>query len=122
MYELNQQKQITLSEAAKERLRRNAESRQNDSKYLKLEPREVKTLKFNPEQIDQMVVDFSGRKTTRYRYTVTEVGSSNQQEKYFSIGKRTSEKIDALLLEGQVLLKIQRFGLGKETDYQVSTV
>jgi hypothetical protein len=122
MYELNQQKQITLSEAAKERLRRNAESRQNDNKYLKLEPREVKTLKFNPEQIDQMVVDFNGRKTTRYRYTVTEVGSNDQQEKYFSVGKRTSEEIDALLLEGHVLLKIQRFGLGKDTRYHISSV
>jgi hypothetical protein len=31
------------------------------------------------------------------------------------VGKRTSEDIDGHLVEGHTLLKIQRFGLGKDT-------
>jgi hypothetical protein len=120
MSEIIQQNRNVLSKTALEKLRKNAESRQNANKYMKLEAGEKKTLKFNPEVIDQRVVDFNGKKTTRYEYAVIEHGSNNNQEKCLSVGKRTSEEIDAFLSEGQVLLKIQRFGLGKETRYHVS--
>ena len=79
-----------------------------------------KTLKFNPEAIDQTVADFNGKKTLRYQYTVVEQDSGSVSEKYLTVGKRTSEEIDTFLLEGQTLLKIQRFGLGKDTRYHVS--
>ena len=44
----------------------------------------------------------NGRKTQRYQYTVTEPNnsSSNQEEKYLTVGKRTSEEIDSYLMEG----------------------
>ena len=120
MSEVTQQNRNVLSKTALEKLRKNAESRQTDSKYIKLAPSEKKTLKFNPEVIDQTVVEFNGKKTIRYEYAVIEQGSNNNQEKCLSVGKRTSEEIDAFLSEGQVLLKIQRFGLGKDTRYHVS--
>jgi hypothetical protein len=120
MSELKQQNKNVLSEVAREKLRKNAESRQNDSKYIKLASGEKKTLKFDLEGIEQTVVEFNGKKTIRYQYTVVEQGAVNGQQKYLTVGKRTSEEIDAFLLEGQTLLKIQRFGLGKDTRYHVS--
>jgi hypothetical protein len=112
MSEITEQNNNILSKKALEKLHKNAESRQAASKYIKLASGEKKTLRFNPEEIDQRVVDFNGKKTLRYEYTVIEQGSSNSQEKCLSVGKRTSELIDAYLSEGQFLLKIQRFGLG----------
>jgi hypothetical protein len=110
----------TLSPKAKENLQRNAELRQKDSKFIKLQPSERRTLKFNPEKIDQVEAEFNGRKSIRYRYTVTEPNSSNSdQEKYLEVGKQTSEDIDSNLREGTLQLKIQRFGLGKDTRYHV---
>jgi hypothetical protein len=120
MSEITQQNKNVLSRTALEKLRKNADSRQANNKYIKLDAGEKKTLKFNPEVIDQRVVDFNGKKSTRYEYAVIEHGSSNNQERCLSVGKRTSEEIDAFLMEGQVLLKIQRFGLGKDTRYHVS--
>jgi hypothetical protein len=111
----------TLSPKAKENLQRNAELRQKDSKFIKLQPSERRTLKFNPEKIDQVEAEFNGRKSIKYRYTVTEPNSSNSgQEKYLEVGKQTSEDIDSNLREGTLQLKIQRFGLGKDTRYHVT--
>lgn len=109
-----------LSPKAKEVLRRNAELRQRDSKFIKIEPGQKKTLKFNPEKIEQVEAEFNGKKSIRYRYTVTDPSDNSNQEKYLEVGKRTSEDIDAYLSEGTTLLKIQRFGLGKDTRYHVT--
>ena len=109
-----------LSPKAKENLQRNAELRQKDNKFVKLQPSEKKVYKFDPEKIEQTVAEFNGKKSQRYRYTVTDPTDSSNQEKYLEAGKRTSEDIDACLSEGKTLLKIQRFGLGKDTRYHVT--
>jgi hypothetical protein len=108
-----------LSPKAKENLQRNAESRQKDSKFIKLQPSEKTVLRFYPEKIEQTEAEFNGRKTQRYQYTVTEPNNCTSQEKYLTVGKRTSEEIDSYLLDGHNLLKIQRFGLGKDARYHV---
>ena len=100
-------------------MQRNAELRQKDNKFVKLQPSEKKVYQFNPEKIEQVEAEFNGKKSQRYRYTVTDPNNSNQ-EKYLDVGKRTSEDIDAYLSEGKTLLKIQRFGLGKDTRYHVT--
>jgi hypothetical protein len=105
-----------LSPKAKENLQKNAELRQKDNKFIKLQPSEKRVLQFNAEKIEQTEAEFNGRKTQRYRYTVTEPNNGSQ-EKYLEVGKRTSEDIDSNLSEGHTLLKIQRFGLGKDTRY-----
>jgi hypothetical protein len=43
-----------LSPKAKEVLQRNAELRQRDSKFVKIEPGQKKILRFNPEKIDHL--------------------------------------------------------------------
>jgi hypothetical protein len=103
---------------------KNAQLRQKDNKFVKLQPSEKKVFQFNPEKIEQVEAEFNEKKSTRYRYTVTDPsdGSNyNNQEKYLEVGKRTSEDIDTYLSEGKTLLKIQRFGLGKDTRYHVTT-
>jgi hypothetical protein len=108
-----------LSPKAKENLQRNAELRQKDSKFIKLQPGEKRVLQFNPEKIEQTEAEFNGRKTPRYQYAVRDPNSGTNQEKYLTVGKRTSEEVDSYLMEGHNLLKIQRFGLGKDTRYHV---
>ena len=71
------------------------------------------------EKILPIVAEYNGTKTQRYQYTVTDPNSGSNQEKYLTVGKRTSEEIDSNLSEGHTLLKIQRFGLGKDTRYHV---
>jgi hypothetical protein len=109
-----------LSPKAEEVLQRNAELRQKDSKFIKIEPGQKKILKFNPEKIEQVEAEFNGKKSMRFRYTVIEEGNSTEdQEKYLEVGKRTSEDIDSFLVEGTTKLKVQRFGSGVETRYHV---
>lgn len=107
-----------LSTKAKENLQRNAEVRQKDNKFIKLQSGEKKILQFFPEKIEQVEAEFNGKKSMRFRYTVIEEDSSNQ-EKYLEVGKRTSEEIDSFLMEGTTKLKVQRFGSGIDTRYHV---
>jgi hypothetical protein len=109
-----------LSPKARENLKRNAELREKDNKFIKLEPNEKRVLEFNPEKIEQVEAEFNGKKSQRYRYVVTDPNSGSKQEKWLEVGKRTSEDIDGYLREGHTLLKIQRFGLGKDTRYHVT--
>jgi hypothetical protein len=107
-----------LSPKAKEILQRNAELRQRESKFIKIGPGEKKVLTFNPEKIEQIEAEFNGKKSMRFRYTVIEEGTDNQ-EKYLEVGKRTSEDIDSFLIEEVTKLKVQRFGSGTDTRYHV---
>jgi hypothetical protein len=108
-----------LSEKAKENLQRNEESRKKDSKYVKLEPGERVTLHFDPEKIDQVELEFDGKKTKRYQYAVTDPNEPEQPEKYFTVSKRISAVIDTYLAEGKSILKIHRIGAGKDTQYVI---
>ena len=100
-------------------LQRNAELRQRDNKFIKIEPGEKKVLTFNPEKIEQVEAEFNGKKSMRFRYTVT--GEGNSDEKYLEVGKRTSEDIDSFLMEDLTKLKVQRFGSGTDTRYHIIT-
>jgi hypothetical protein len=111
--------QRQLSTKAKENLQRNAELRQRDNKFIKLQSGEKKVLQFFPEKIAQVEAEFNGKKSMRFRYTVVEESSGNNQEKYLQVGKRTSEEIDSFLMEGTTKLKVQRFGSGIDTRYHV---
>ena len=108
-----------LTQKAKDNLRKNAELRQKDSKFVKIQAGEKRILQFNPEKIDPIETDFNGKKSQRYRYTVTDPNNGSQ-EKYLEVGKQTSEVIDTYLIEGHNLLKIQRFGSGMDTRYHVT--
>jgi hypothetical protein len=106
-----------LSEKAIENLKRIEQCRNQQSKYIKLQPGEKKVLHFDPEKIEQVEMEFNDNKSIRYQYTVTDPDDEKQEEKYFTVGKRSSALIDACLIEGHSILKIHRIGAGKDTQY-----
>jgi hypothetical protein len=110
---------VQLSEKAKENLERIADSRKKDSKFVRLEPGEKTALHFDPEKIEPVDVEFEGKKSIRYQYTVTDP-SEPEKSKYFTVSKRNSALIDTYLAEGQCILKIQRIGAGKDTQYAIT--
>jgi hypothetical protein len=93
---------------------------QKDNKFIKLQPNERRVYQFNPEKIEQVETEFNGKKSLRYRYTVTDSINGANQQRYLEVGKRVSEDIDAYLSEGKTVIKIQRFGLGMDTRYHVT--
>jgi hypothetical protein len=112
-----------ISEKAKENLRRNEESRKKESKYIKLESGEKRVLlRFDPEKMKPVEVEFDGKKRTRYQYVVTDPSKPDQPEKFFTVGKRDSAVIDILLAEGKSELKIHRIGAGKDTQYLINSL
>jgi hypothetical protein len=108
---------IEPSDKAKENLRRNAESRKKESKYVKLYAGEKRTLHFDAEKMEPVEVEFDGKKSIRYQYTVTDPNDPDQQEKYFTLGPRDSTLVDTLLSEGKTILNVHRIGAGKDTHY-----
>jgi hypothetical protein len=109
-----------LSEIAKQNLERNAELRKIDSKFVSLQPGEKVTLLFDAERVEPVQRTFEDGKTVqRFQYTVKNPNEIGGHEKLWTVSKRTSEQIDAFLIEGARLLKIQRIGLGKETRYNI---
>jgi hypothetical protein len=109
-----------LSEKAKENLRRNEELRRSSSPIVILQAGEKFAGLFDPEKVEPEEKEFDGKKVQRFRYTVKDPNTG--QEKYWSVGKRVSEQIDAFLSEGHNLLKIQRLGSGTETRYNIFPV
>jgi hypothetical protein len=110
-----------LSTEAKAIIQRNTEARQQSSKFVKLQPGEKKVLQFVPEKTEQVQAEFNGKKSLRFRYTVIEE-DSGEQEKYFEVSKRSSEDIDSFLMEGHMRLKITRSGSGVDTRYLIVPV
>lgn len=98
---------MEITEMAKENLQRIAESRKKDSKFVRLEPGEKTTLHFEPEKIEPVDVEFEGKKSIRYQYTVTDPNEP-EKLKYFTVSKRNSALIDTYLAEGQSILKIYK--------------
>jgi len=111
---------IELSAKAKEIIKKNIEARKQDSKFVRLQPGEKKVLEFDPEKTEQVEAEFNGKKSLRFRYTVTEEGSI--LAKYFEVSKRVSEDIDAFLMEGHTRLRLQRSGSGVDTRYLIVPV
>ena len=106
-----------LTERALENLRRNAELEEGHQ-ICQATARRKSCTYFNPEKIEPIEFEFNGKKSIRYQYTVIDPNSPNQ-EKYFTVSKRTSEVIDAHLAERRNALKIHRIGAGKETQYMI---
>jgi hypothetical protein len=72
---------------------------------------------FDPEKMEPVEQEFDGKKVQRFEYTVKDPNTG--QETYWIVSKRTSEYVDALLIERHNLLKIQRLGSGNDTRYNI---
>ena len=93
-----------------------AEWRREGSKFLTLQPGEFCKL-FDREKMIPVEKVFDGKLVQRIQYVVTDPNTG--QEKYWEVGKRTSEQINEFLNKGHNLLKVQRFGSGKDTRYNI---
>jgi hypothetical protein len=109
-----------LSEKAKENLRRNQLLRNKASMYVTLEDGEEVVLKFEPEDIETMYVQFDGnsKKKLRFQYIVTD---KYGDKKKLVVCKKTSKEIDRYLENGINMLRIKRIGTGLGTTYQVES-
>jgi hypothetical protein len=110
-----------LSEKARQNIERNAKIRKDkdeNSRYAKIQPGEKVTWLFNAENIEPMEQEFDGRKVRKFQYGVVDPNKPGP-EKYWTANKNTSEQIDAYLIEGHSLLKIQRIGAGMDTRYNI---
>jgi hypothetical protein len=110
-----------LSEKARQNLERNVqirESKDEDSRYAKIQPGEKVVWLFNAENIEPVEQEFNGRKVQKFQYAVVDPNKP-RQEKYWTANKITSEQIDAFLNEGHSILKIQRIGSGTDTRYNI---
>jgi hypothetical protein len=115
-----------LSEKAQDNLRRNAElrlsRRMKGNRLLILRDGDEIVRIFDPGQIDLKEVDYGdGEKVQKFDYTVTDPDTGEIE--IFRVGIKTSGDIDALLIEGYLLLKVRREGSGKsDTRYYITPV
>ncbi len=112
-------KQELMSETAKENLARNEMIRREDSIFLRIDPDEVMTLKFNPEMIEVKETTFDGIKRRKFEYTV--VNKTTNTRKLWLVSQRTSAMIDSHLAKGETTLKVKRIGVELDTRYIFSS-
>jgi hypothetical protein len=116
-----------LSDKAQENLQHNAELRTKrktmmHDNLLVLRDGEEAIRIFDPEQIEPQEIDYdgNGEKVQKFDYTITDPNTGKIQ--IFRASPKTSRDIDSLLIEGHILLKIRRKGLGLKTRYYVTPV
>jgi hypothetical protein len=108
-----------LSQKALENLRKNKEQKARDSKYISWEDGEEKELYFDPEKIRQVPSKF-GDDNKRYEYTVVDLRNFPDIEKLWTVGKKTSDKIDEFLADGHSILLVECEGEGTNRKFKIS--
>ena len=71
---------IELSEKAKENLRRNEESRKKESKYVKLESGEKRTLHFDAEKVEPVHVRIGFQTALLDKFPSQSIGLQNLEQ------------------------------------------
>ncbi|MDQ5870118.1 MAG: hypothetical protein M3530_10405 [Thermoproteota archaeon] len=112
-------KQELMSETAKLNLERNEMIRKEDSIFLRIDPDEVITLKFDAEMIEVKETTFNGIKKRKFEYTV--INKITNTRKLWRVSQRTSAVIDSHLGKGETILKVKRIGDGLDTRYNFSS-
>jgi hypothetical protein len=107
-----------LSEKAREKLRKNAEDRERNSKYVSLQIGQKRQYKFDPEKIldPEPRTRDDGSEYIVYPYVVEDTRFPGF-EKIFNASKQLSDKIDRLLEEGHRLLMIEKEKSGRTGRY-----
>ena len=78
-------------------------------------------LLFNPEKIEERKEKFGENEEAvqRFYYTIQDPNNPGYEQEW-SVGKITSQQIDALLMEGYTLLKVERKNSGMQTSYIIT--
>lgn len=106
-----------ISEQARRLFEQVEEERQKQSKFLKLQSGETRTLQFNPDKAIISEDEFEGKKTKRVHYTVTDPKQPNEGEKILPMSLSNSISINALLTKGFNLIEVKRMGADRNTKY-----
>jgi hypothetical protein len=120
--EKNMQQTTTpeLSEKARENARRNAEARERNSKYVKLDIGQKRPYLFDLEKV---LDPQPGTRDDGTEYTVIPYVVEDERypgyEKLFNASPQLSEKIDGLLVEGHRRLMVEKEKSGKTGRYNV---
>ena len=110
-----------ISEIAKQKLQHNEDLRKKSSKFYKLDAGQKAVLLFNPEKIEERKEKFGENEEVvqRFYYTIQDPNNPGYEQEW-SVSKRTSQQIDALLMEGYTLLKVERKNSGMQTSYIIT--
>jgi CHAT domain-containing protein len=123
--QISNKSKAQLSEKALAKLKRNADERERNTKYIKLDIGQSKRYLFDPEKIyDPEPSDFKNDDGTIdmvYPYGVIDPEYPDV-EKSFTPRKQLSEKIDRLLIEGHRMLMIEKEKSGAKGRYNVYPV
>lgn len=109
-----------LSEKAQEKLRRNAEAKERNSKFVTLEIGQKRPYIFNPENIldPEPRTREDGSQYEVYPYIVEDERFPGF-EKLFNASSQVSDKIDNLLAEGHKRLMLEKEKSGKTGRWNV---
>ena len=88
-----------------------------NNKYVNILPGESIILEFLiSKKIEVVTKEYMGKPFEQIRFIVKERNSDNQ-ERFFDVGKKSADLIKDKLKEGYRLIKIERKGSGKDTLY-----
>lgn len=92
------------------------EERERQSKFIKIQPGETKTVKINPVSAKVVDREFNGKKSKRVNYEVTTLDKP-LDIKILAMSLENAVNINALLRKGFKEIEIRRIGAGLDTKY-----
>lgn len=105
-----------ISEQAQKAFQEVEELREKQSRFLKLQSGETRTIQFDPEKFNISEDEFDGKKTKRVHYEVTDP-KSPLDVKILPMSPTNAGNINALLKKGYALLEVKRIGSDRNTKY-----
>jgi hypothetical protein len=94
-------------------------ARSTQSKFLKIQPGQTITLKFDPNKAKTIEREYQGKKSFAVEYTVT---TPEGYEKVLTLSILWALMVNDLLEEGRNTIKIIRRGEGTDTRYSFAAV
>jgi hypothetical protein len=85
------------------------------SKFLRLEPGQTVTLKFDPYKARVVDRTFKDKTSKAIEYPVTDI--NNGQDKLFTLSPQWAKQLNTLLKEGFNTIRVGRKGSGLDTSY-----
>jgi hypothetical protein len=92
-----------------------------DTKWIKFNPGDKKTLKINPQQeIKKIEREYEGKKSEGYELQVVDVNSGTP--KLWTVSRTLLQQLNDYIKEEIYTLTISRQGTGRETRYMIRPV
>jgi hypothetical protein len=127
----NVRQNLSAYEKARQNIAKMQEAKNNiSSGYFNLKAGEQKVLQFTgdiePTETEFKRTNSDGteqtQRKTRFSYKIMDLDAQDKGVQVWTISKRWSDMVDALLMEGFLTLKVRRIGSGKETNYSITPI